>query len=70
VTPRPTPESDTEGHVDHFGPVGACPDCGARDFLLDETSQEVVFRCLTCSSCWRYELGYAWRVHLDPPTTD
>ena len=69
VTSRPTPEPDTQDHFDHYGPVGECPDCGARDFLLDDSSQEVVFQCLECLSRWRYELGYTWRVHPDRPPT-
>jgi hypothetical protein len=46
----------------HLGPIESCPECNGRDFLIEEKRQGMVFQCLGCNRCWRYELGYVWPV--------
>ncbi len=63
---RPVPrdgDPDADEAVVHtIGPVDACPDCQARDFLIQEVASTVAFCCLGCGAEWRYELGYVWRI--------
>ncbi len=57
-----TPDRTT----DHIGPIGDCPGCRQRDFLVHRRGDCTIFECLSCASSWRYELGYVWAV----PTPD
>jgi hypothetical protein len=62
--------SDTEQPevVSHIGPLEECPRCRGRDFIVGESNDAVVFRCLGCVTSWRYELGYVWETNDDPGT--
>ena len=57
---RDTEPAETVVHT--IGPIDACPDCRARDFLIEEVASTIAFCCLGCGAEWRYELGYVWRI--------
>jgi hypothetical protein len=42
--------------------LDSCPDCGKRQFGVEERCGDIVFRCRGCRAGWRYSLGYIHRV--------
>lgn len=52
-------------HATHLGPVDTCPDCGSRDFDVQNRDDTVIFVCEGCKVAWRYELSYVWPVSVE-----
>ncbi|MGZ4753888.1 MAG: hypothetical protein ACXWA9_03230 [Acidimicrobiia bacterium] len=56
---------DLAGRAVGGGPIGACPTCGAHEFVVLLADEEGDLLCTSCDRRWHYSMGFV--TPADPP---